>query len=87
VQKEARVEEESNIRLVITEYVEPVVQKKKYIEIPVSSGYWMQLAQSCDPRPWAAKDIQRIWRGWTVRRKQVTNINTILPFSALKLSP
>jgi hypothetical protein len=81
------VKEESNISLVISEYVEPVIQKKKYVEIPVSAGYWMQLAQSCDPRPWAAKDIQRVWRGWTVRRKPTLNINTILPFSALKLSP
>lgn len=81
------VKEESNIRLVITEYVEPVVQKKKYIEIPVSSGYWMQLAQSCDPRPWAAKDIQRVWRGWAVRRKTPLTINSILPFGALKLGP
>ena len=84
---EARVEEESNIRLVITEYVEPVLQKKKHIEIPVSCGYWMQLAQSCDPRPWAAKDIQRIWRGWAVRRKTPLTINSILPFGALKLGP
>jgi hypothetical protein len=80
-------EEESNIRLVISEYVEPVVQKKKNIEIPVSCGYWMQLAQSCDPRPWAAKDIQRVWRGWAVRKKTPLTINSILPFGALKLGP
>jgi len=85
VQKEPHLEEESNIRLVISEYVEPVVQKKKNIEIPVSCGYWMQLAQSCDPRPWAAKDIQRVWRGWAVRKKTPLTINSILPFGALKL--
>jgi len=56
-----------DIELTINE-VEPTSRKK--IEIHLRPEFWMAAAFSVDPREYAATDIQRVFKGWSFRRRR-----------------
>ena len=72
------MEEPSDIQLLVNDFKEQEHSNVKKKEIYISSAYWGMAIFSRDPSETAATDIQRIFRGWRLRKQHIRCFNTIL---------
>jgi hypothetical protein len=61
------IERASDIFLLVKEIESERINP--HIHIHISPEFWMAAAFSVDPREYAAMDIQRIFKGWSLRKR------------------
>lgn len=56
---------------------------KAKVDIYLHPSFWLQYAYSSDPREYAARDIQRVFKGWSLRQKLSVKDELSNTFSAM----